>query len=335
MPPFLIFLPVRNGGHYVAAAIESVLAQSHGDWRLLILENGSIDGTPAVLERYCDRRISVISAAEPLPIYGNWHRALAYLEEVDAQEEIVAFLGHDDLFYPDFLRDIAVLAAVEPDATIYQTLFDLINENGAVIRPCRPVPAREGWHGVLEALCWGIRDSFGTGYAFRARDYRAIGGIPDLPRLLYADHLMVTRATARGGKACTGSIAAGYRLHRGSASGAISVDRYEAEAEALSMFAAAILDEFPTFLDQDGGRAAFASLLARGTFALGTPAVYKRLSPANRRQVDELVALFPHYARGVAADAMVGPPIYSSRLILQLRRANQTLGIWKQRLRRR
>lgn len=333
MPKFLIFLPVRNGGRYVRTAIESVLAQTSDDWRLVILENGSTDGTPDILESYRSDRVLVLPATTDLPIHANWHRALDYLNEIDAQEQLVTFLGHDDLFYPDFLREIALLASANPAAPLYQTLFDLIDEAGEIIRPCRPVMPREEWQDVLAALCWGIRDSFGTGYVFRARDYRAIGGIPDLPQLLYSDYLLVTSATARGVKLCTRSIGVAYRLHRSSTSGAMSVNKFNAEAEALSAFVTSIEAEFPSFLVTDGGRAAFAALLARGTFALRTPAVYKRLADANRRRVDQLYALLARYSRGVPADALVSPPLFNSRFILWLRRANQTVGIWRRLVR--
>ena len=52
-----VLLPVYNCPRYVGAAIESILAQSFGDFEFLIIDDGSTDETPHVLDQYSDARI--------------------------------------------------------------------------------------------------------------------------------------------------------------------------------------------------------------------------------------------------------------------------------------
>jgi glycosyltransferase involved in cell wall biosynthesis len=48
-------LPVYNGDNYLAAAIESILAQGYGEFDFLILDNASTDGTEEICQAYAKR----------------------------------------------------------------------------------------------------------------------------------------------------------------------------------------------------------------------------------------------------------------------------------------
>jgi glycosyltransferase involved in cell wall biosynthesis len=54
-------MPVYNGEKYLCPAIESILGQTFTDFDFLIVDDGSTDQTPGILDSYDDRRIRVIS----------------------------------------------------------------------------------------------------------------------------------------------------------------------------------------------------------------------------------------------------------------------------------
>ena len=56
-----VILPVYNGDKYISAAIDSVLAQSYENWELLIVDDGSKDGSATICDEYAgmDSRIKV------------------------------------------------------------------------------------------------------------------------------------------------------------------------------------------------------------------------------------------------------------------------------------
>ncbi|MDP1028789.1 glycosyltransferase [Sphingomonas sp. KR1UV-12] len=322
MPPeFVVYLPVRNGGHHVDLAIGSVLAQSHARWRLVILENASTDGTPERLARWDDPRISIVPADRPLSMYENWHRAHDLMGQEDPAT-LVTILGHDDVFHPDFLTDIAGLVRDHPDASLYHTLFDMIDENDGRIRPCRPVPERESWMSMLGSMLWYLRDSFGTGYVFRAGDYRRVGGIPDLPMLLFSDWLVFVRLARLSYKVSTLSNRFSYRRHLASTSGTPSREKHAAHLVGMWHFIRLVRTEFAEFATTDAGRAGIAALLARELSLLTVPIIRRNFSAENRVKLDELLAIYDEAADGVPASTLVGQPYRPARVFVTIRRFN-------------
>ena len=323
-PHFTILLPARNGAPYIREAIESVVAQTWRNWRLIVLENASTDDTLAIARSFVDPRIEIWPEAEPMGIHANWHRGTAHLVETQAESSFLTFLGQDDYYYPDYFTKIAGLIRADPTATIYQTMFDLVDFDSDLIRACRPIPVVEDWRDLTATLCWSLRDSYATGPVFRISDYLAVGEIPDLPLLIYSDHLLFMRMTRRGHKACLPTIDFAYRLRRGSTSFSLSTEKVNADVEALSLFVNALREEFADFSDTKPGFAAMTSLLARELFLLNTPIIRHSLNALNKTRIARLLTLYAEISRGVPARYFAGATATPSRLVLTLRRANLT-----------
>ena len=56
-----LIIPVYNGEKYIDKAIESVLRQSLDDFELIIVNDGSTDGTPDVINSFDDDRIIIVN----------------------------------------------------------------------------------------------------------------------------------------------------------------------------------------------------------------------------------------------------------------------------------
>ncbi len=106
-PKVSVCIPTYRGGATIGAAIESVLAQSFGDFELIVIDDGSPDDTPAVVKRYDDPRLIYLRNENNMGPQGNWNRCLDV-----AKGEYFKLLPHDDLLYPRCLeRQVAVLDA--------------------------------------------------------------------------------------------------------------------------------------------------------------------------------------------------------------------------------
>jgi glycosyltransferase involved in cell wall biosynthesis len=211
---FLIVLPVRNGGKHLEACIESILAQDHQHFRLVVLENASTDETPSWLRQQRDPRISVRESPTPLAIEKNWARIL----QIDLSEEFLTIIGHDDLLDPGYLSQMSALIDAHPNAGLYQSHFRLIDKYGRRLRRCLPMPACETAEGFLGARLRLRRDSQGTGYMFRSSDYVRVGGIPLYKKLIFADDALWLELMRGSYKATLPREMFSYRLHPGGTS---------------------------------------------------------------------------------------------------------------------
>ena len=57
MPTVSVVIPLYNKVRHVQRAIDSVLAQTHGDFELVVVDDGSTDGSAEIVRRYGDGRI--------------------------------------------------------------------------------------------------------------------------------------------------------------------------------------------------------------------------------------------------------------------------------------
>ena len=196
--------------------VESILAQSHPGFELVILENQSTDGTAEWLQNIekKDSRVRVVPSEHSLSIEDNWKRILHI-----PKNKYMTIIGHDDLLESNFLEEINNLIRSEPEASLYLTHFKLIDSEGRLIRHCMPIPKYETAAEFLAARMSEIRDSFGTGYVMKSDCYDQFGGIPSFSNLLYADDALWLGLMKHSFKVTSPRMCFSYRLHSGSVSG--------------------------------------------------------------------------------------------------------------------
>lgn len=129
-PLISVVIPVYNTKReYLSAMIDSVLAQTYGNWELCLADGASSSAeTLACLDEYAgkDKRIRVKKLGENLGISGNTNEAIKA-----AEGSYIAFADHDDVIEPDALFE-AVKAVNEQDADIIYTDEDKINFDSTV-----------------------------------------------------------------------------------------------------------------------------------------------------------------------------------------------------------
>ncbi|VWX55186.1 glycosyltransferase [Novosphingobium sp. 9U] len=126
-PPALsVAMSVYNGERFLAAAIDSVLGQSFGDFEFLILDDGSTDATASILRSYerVDARVK--------PIVRENRGLVASLNELIARAEapVIARMDADDICRPvRFERQLAFLAE-HPDHGVVGSWSEDMGEHG-------------------------------------------------------------------------------------------------------------------------------------------------------------------------------------------------------------
>ena len=160
-----LVVPVYNEERCIGPTLESLLAQTHRDIELVVVDDGSTDGTAAVARGLGVRVISIP------------HSGAAAARNAGARAthgDIVVFVDGDDLFEPDFVERL-----VEPleDPSVRGTF------PGSCIHHEPDRGLAPGWLHVRGALTKG-RQPFAATHpwptAMRRAEYERTGGYPDV-----------------------------------------------------------------------------------------------------------------------------------------------------------
>lgn len=125
-PRLSVAMPVYNGGADLRLAVASVLAQSFGDWELLLIDDGSTDGAIEAL-RLEDSRVRVIRDGGNRGLAARLNQAIGL-----ARGELLVRMDADDISHPErFARQVAFLDA-HPEVDLLGTAAVVIDADGRV-----------------------------------------------------------------------------------------------------------------------------------------------------------------------------------------------------------
>lgn len=128
-PRVSVLLPVRDGAPFLREALESVLAQTLADFELVVVDDGSEDETPAILDEIGDARVHVLRQ-ERLGLVAALNRAVA-----EARAPLLARMDADDVALPERLdRQVAYLDA-RPRVALVVVGVETIGGETAIVLP--------------------------------------------------------------------------------------------------------------------------------------------------------------------------------------------------------
>jgi glycosyltransferase involved in cell wall biosynthesis len=121
-PLVSVLLPVYNAQDYLRESIDSILGQTFADFELIIINDGSTDGSKAILDTYSDPRIVIIDQANAgLPISLN--RAIA-----KAKGKYLARQDADDVSLPTRLAEQVAYLEMHPECALLGTWAKIMRE---------------------------------------------------------------------------------------------------------------------------------------------------------------------------------------------------------------
>lgn len=135
MPRTAVILPVRNGERFVRVAVKSTLQSMPKDSQLVVLDDGSEDGTLSVLSEFSDPRMRVMES----PGCGGLANALNLLLD-STDSEFVARMDADDVGLPWRFR--CQLAELQSADVVFSPVVHITS--GRRLRPARPGALGDG-----------------------------------------------------------------------------------------------------------------------------------------------------------------------------------------------
>ncbi len=204
-PPLVsVLVTAYNREQYIATALESVLAQSFGDFELLVVDDRSTDGTRDIACAYerLDRRVRVIVNERNLGQFKNRNRAAEL-----AAGALLKYHDSDDVMYPHCLAAMVPALLAYPEAA-----FGLTTGKDWPGGPC-PMLLTPRMSYQREFLGSGMFNAGPAGAIFRTAAFQSLGGFED--RGAPSDYIFWLRACARVPVLLLPADLFWYRIHSG------------------------------------------------------------------------------------------------------------------------
>ena len=127
-PRICIGVPVYNGGSLFPEMIESLLAQSFGDFEIFIADNCSTDNTPEIAQDFVsrDKRVHYHRNETNIGASPNFNKAF----ELAGKCDYFKWAAHDDLYKPAYLEKCVQALNTQPDVVLAYTIVDVVDETG-------------------------------------------------------------------------------------------------------------------------------------------------------------------------------------------------------------
>lgn len=132
-----VCLPVYNGERFLAQAIESVLAQTYGDFELIVIDDCSTDASPAIAERYAaqDSRIRLLKNESNVGLFQNYNRCLQ-----EANGEFIKPFAQDDLLAPTMFERMIERFEANPSVALMSVGKRWLSESGETLQSFKLFP---------------------------------------------------------------------------------------------------------------------------------------------------------------------------------------------------
>ena len=121
-PVISVVMPLYNKRLYVRRAVESIQQQEFTEWELIIIDDGSTDGSTSEIPKD-DARIRVLEQENAGPAAAR-NRAL-----METRGELITFLDADDFYYPHKLGEEVRLLHIQKKAEWMLSPFDVVDDN--------------------------------------------------------------------------------------------------------------------------------------------------------------------------------------------------------------
>lgn len=141
-----VVIPLYNKEQYIYKTIVSVLEQTVAPAEIVVIDDGSTDGSAQEVRRLEDPRIRLIQQQNA------GEGAARNRGAAEARHELIAFLDADDEWEPDFLLHIHRLCNIFPDCGAYATSYEIIDADGSISYPFLESIPPAPWIGIIPNL---------------------------------------------------------------------------------------------------------------------------------------------------------------------------------------
>ena len=145
MPFFSVIIPLYNKENYITDTLNSVLAQTFTDFKIIVVNDTSTDNSLAVAQTVKDDRIRFIEHPVNKGLSASRNTGIK-----NASSDYIAFLDADDLWKPRFLETIFKLINSYPQASLFATKYEEIYPGNIILEPYYNLSLENDTTGIID-----------------------------------------------------------------------------------------------------------------------------------------------------------------------------------------
>lgn len=227
-PTVTVLMAVHNAEPFLREAVDSILGQTFGNFELLVVDDGSTDGTRKILAGYPDVRLRVIGLPENRGLVEALNAGIR-----EARGALIARMDGDDVAEPARLEEQVAFMKSYPQVVLLGTSLMYVDAGGRVFGDVRMRTDNR----TLQELLPTANQFCHPSVVMRADVVRSIGGYRELAGRAAQDYDLWLRLAERGEIANLSDLLLRYRVHENQ----ISVSKLANQRRAANTYRALAL----------------------------------------------------------------------------------------------
>ncbi|MGO4912017.1 glycosyltransferase family 2 protein [Leeuwenhoekiella sp. W20_SRS_FM14] len=181
MPKITVVIPLYNKANFIKETLQSVYAQSFTDYEVVVINDGSTDGSEHHVLSLKNEKTILINQ------FNNGLSNARNTGIEHASGSIICLLDADDLWLPNHLQKIANLVDSYPEAQLYGTAYSELLPNGLLVKPKTKTSFKATTLLIEDYFKTSAQQPFITpsSFGFKKKIIRTIGGFD--PTITYAE----------------------------------------------------------------------------------------------------------------------------------------------------
>lgn len=190
-----ILIPTYNRIKFLKKALESSVHQTYKNIKIIVIDNGSTDGTPEFMASVHDARVSYVINDQNLGLSGSVNKGIRLMSD---EVEWCTVVCDDDYVEKNYISEMLQFLRQHPELIVAYGHIIFADVNLKIIKSAMTGPEVEGAQSYLEGRAYRERDTYLSAVIFHKRSFTEIGGYPSFTTGWATDDALIFHLGAKG-----------------------------------------------------------------------------------------------------------------------------------------
>jgi len=191
-----ILIPTYNRRSYLVDALKSACTQTWNNVDIIVIDNGSTDGTAEFMRGISDPRVRYLTNDRNIGLIGSINRGISLFP---ADVEWCTVLCDDDVLHIDFIFHMIGFFENHPELLIAYSHILFVDKMLHEIRHAVPSPMLESPLSYFKARSYAKRESYLSSFMFHKKSFFEIGGYPEFASGCWTDDALLFHLSVKTG----------------------------------------------------------------------------------------------------------------------------------------